>query len=144
MASTPHFPGMRGRRLADIIIKYCTPSEETPEEFVTRTRFAMKWNDRDAEMHSKSEEARQTIANLMQVDDIELTSVEDPTLNEAFTIAESYERDLQTSLSYPVAIHLLKRLYIVREHLPKKMFVRNNHTGGHEFTTILRRLVEDL
>ncbi|MGH7218189.1 MAG: hypothetical protein ACREGE_01965 [Candidatus Microsaccharimonas sp.] len=144
MASTPHFPGMRGRRLADIIIKYCTPAEETPEEFVTRNRFAMKWNDRDAEMHVRSEEARQTIADIMQVDDIELTPVEDPTLYEAFGIAESYERDLQTSLSYPVAIHLLKRLYTVREHLPKKVFVRNNHTGGHEFITILRRLVEDL
>lgn len=144
MASTPHFPGMRNKRLADIIIKYCTPAEETPEEFVTRNRFAMKWNDRDTELHMRSEQARQDIAALMQVDEIEGTPVENPALHEAFEIAESYERDMQTSLSYPVALHLMKRLYVVREHLPKKVFVRNNYNSGHEFTTILRRLVEDL
>lgn len=144
MASSPHFPGMRGKRLADIIIRYCAPSEETPEEFVTRHRFAMKWNDRDAEAHIRSEQARQTIANILQVDDIELTPVKDPALGEAFEIAESYERELQTSPSYPVALHLLKRLYTVREHLPEKTFTRNNPTSGHEFAISLRRLVEDL
>jgi hypothetical protein len=144
MASTLHFPAMRGMRMAEIIIRYGTPGDQTPEEFVNHHRFSKKWNDHEAEAHLRSEESRQAIARIIQLAEIEATPLENGFFIEAFAMAESYEQGMQASPEYSAALHYIKRLFIVREHLPKQPFIRDHHTNSHEFTIIMRRLIEDL
>lgn len=145
MATTENFPGMRNTTLGEVIIRNCTPKDKDPETYVAYNRFKNKWSPEEADAHLRTELRLLDISRLAQNESIDNYQIQDNLIKQWFDIAESYITEYHTTAVYPVAVSYLKRLFIVRENLPKPTHLPEiEGINTHEYGAILRRIIEEL
>ena len=145
MALTNNFPAMANTRLANLIIRNCTPKPETPEDIIAHNRFKNQWRVDEANRQLNTEKRLKSVALLAQEDSLDLLTIEDPQFRYWFEEAEAHTENYTASVAYPLAVQYVKRLFIAREHLPRKTHLpKKAGIETYEFGVVLRRLIEEL